>query len=299
MDRIDELIGRLIDEAQWESAAGELLTEFSRGDSLERLVPMLRSGIPAVVKAGAWIASELGERAAPLLGEMTVLLDHPLRYVRLFAIDTVLATAGANDGPAVVKAVALTGDQDTAVRWKAVKFLARVGDGQLAAAVDHLAEGRLRSRLEWLRSGDGIGVAVGLRDTDAEVRLFAAAAAARRADSDFDLLVLAAAVSDEEVASFAQEQLDLLALKTKLPLNSYDIVRIGRSATTIRLGIAGRTGVVRGISTPQVFGVVVDELVYTVDLADLTPTGERARSEDFRSGESIKVRPQRYGSEGR
>ncbi|WP_405059845.1 hypothetical protein OG474_44945 [Kribbella sp. NBC_01505] len=85
-------------------------------------------------------------------------------------------------------------------------------------------------------------------------------------------------------------------MNEKVALEFYDVVRIGRSAATVGAGIAGRTGVVRGVSTPELFAVLVGEEVYMVDLADLTRTGERARPEEHT--ESINVRPQRYGEPG-
>ncbi|MFI5713776.1 hypothetical protein [Kribbella sp. NPDC051620] len=77
----------------------------------------------------------------------------------------------------------------------------------------------------------------------------------------------------------------------------YDIVRIRRTATTIRLGIADQLGVIGGISTPEVLAVVVDEEAYSLDAMNLEPMGEKADPELFRSAGRISVRPQRYGPE--
>src|SRR5262250_2384419 len=72
------------------------------------------------------------------------------RYVRFFALDTMLVIATAERGPAVAKAIELILDPDDAVRWKALNFLAWAGSDELAAGAEHLRDARLRERARWL-----------------------------------------------------------------------------------------------------------------------------------------------------
>jgi hypothetical protein len=207
----DELIDRLC-AGENDSSANDLLTELFRGYPVESLRRLLRSDEEPAVKAGAWILSELGVRAAPMMTDIVALLGHPLRYVRFFAVDAVLAAATAEDGAAVAAAIELTDDPDDAVRWKVLTFLAWASAEQLAAGVEHLRP-PLRDRTEWLaRAGSGAvagsDVLAALDGPDRLARLFAAAATVRLAGRDRDLLRHAAASSDAEVSSFAQEQLE-------------------------------------------------------------------------------------------
>ncbi len=62
----DELIERLLAGGDHE-AAHDLLSAFFHGLSLDRLLLLLQSDSEEAAKAGAWIASELGQRAEPLI----------------------------------------------------------------------------------------------------------------------------------------------------------------------------------------------------------------------------------------
>src|SRR5262245_45864713 len=112
--RGDELIDRLCAGAD-DSLAGDLLTEVFRGYPVENLRQLLTCDSDTAARSGAWILSELGDRAAPLLDDSVRLLAHPLRYVRFFALDAVLVNATAGHGPVVAAAIALIVDPDDAV----------------------------------------------------------------------------------------------------------------------------------------------------------------------------------------
>ncbi len=209
--RGDELIDRLRAGGN-DSSANDLLTEVFRGHPVKSLRRLLHSDEETAVKAGAWILSELGVRAAPMMADIVALLGHPLRYVRFFALDAVLASATAEDGAAVASAIGLINDPDDAVRWKALTFLAWASADQLAASVAHLRP-PLRGLTEWLArasSGAATGrdVLTALDDPDRLARVFAAAAAVRLARRDRGLLERAAASADQEVSTFAREQLE-------------------------------------------------------------------------------------------
>jgi hypothetical protein len=193
-----------------DEAANELLQAFFRGLPVERLLLLLRSDSEDAVRAGAWIASELGEQAEPLVAEFASLLDHPARYVRFFLVDAVLASATSRDGDAIARAVSKLRDPDEAVRWKALHFLAKASEDQLAAGSDCLADPELRSQLQWLLTDamDPIEVLARLDADDVLGQMVAAAAAARLATQDPTPLERAAASGHPEVSSFASEELE-------------------------------------------------------------------------------------------
>jgi hypothetical protein len=213
MSRGDELIEMLREDSS-DHAARALLSEFSAGYPVERLARLFHSGNLAAVEFGAWIASELGERAAPLLSEMPSLLNTPARAIKFFAIDVILVCAGPDDGPAIAQAITLIEDADEAVRWKAMQLLFRSSETQLDAAGAHLRSEPIRSLTAWLGTGSAqADITSRLTSSDRTTRLFAAAAAARVALNDRGALDLAATMVDTEISTFAREQLEILSFR--------------------------------------------------------------------------------------
>jgi hypothetical protein len=198
-----------------DSTANELLESFYNGYPVERLRPLLQSDNESAVKAGAWIASELAERAAPLMKELFRLLNHPLRYVRFFILDAVLCSTTNEHGEVVARAVMLIRDPDEAVRWKALRFLANATKDQLSSALAYLDNRGGATLLAWLlRTGitqtDIQEIITRLNDPDSLTRMFAVAAAARLGPHNSVPLEHAANSTDSEVSSFAKEALELL-----------------------------------------------------------------------------------------
>ncbi|MGW2146994.1 hypothetical protein ACWCOT_22005 [Nonomuraea bangladeshensis] len=213
----DDLIARVLAHADDDdvlgAAANDLLEEVFAGYPVDNLRRLLRSDAEKVVRTGAWLLSELGELAAPLADELPALLASPLRQVRFFAVETVL-NAGDADGPLAARALALVRDGDDAVRWKVLSFLAEADTEQLAAGAEALEDAELKELAEWLvrldtEEIDPREVVARLEGGDRTARMFAAAAAARLSDEeDTNLLAHAATAEDEEIRSFALEQLD-------------------------------------------------------------------------------------------
>lgn len=193
-----ELIDRLAADGSDEAALA-LLAALNRDEvSVADLRPLLQSPDPAVAKAATWVASELGDRAAPLLDLVPGLLAHELRYVRFFALDVVLV---AGDAQLVARGIELCGDPDEAVRWKAMLFLSRLSAGQLGAAVPYLRDEQMRVLTSWLVSPSD--VAARLSDPDSLTRRFAVVAAVRTRS----FLDEATASADTEFATFARDHL--------------------------------------------------------------------------------------------
>lgn len=209
--RGDALVER-IQQGGTADDAHKLIAEFSAGYPVTNLRQLLHSERDDAVKTAVWIASELGERVAPLLGDISGLLHHKLHYVRALALDAILLAASPANGDLIADAVRSIDDEDDAVRWKAMHFLSKATAHQLRASVRHMKDFRLAALLRWLldvssdsRSADIID---GIDDALPSKRLFAAAAAARVADETLVPLRHATASVDKEISSFAREWLE-------------------------------------------------------------------------------------------
>jgi hypothetical protein len=190
------------DEGSW----NRLLARFWQGYPVENLRVLLTSDRSSAVRAGIWIASELSGRAMVVIPEVTQLLGHDDRYVRFFAVETVLASGTMAGAKATARAIETIADGDPAVRWKAMRLLARAYREQLSDAPDEL-DVELAARVRWLLDPDDISAA--MDGEDPVGRLFAAAAAFRDAaeNGDRTLLEQAARSNDPEVRSFASDEL--------------------------------------------------------------------------------------------
>lgn len=195
--------------AATDEATNKLLRAFFAGYPIERLRLVLRSDDDDAVRAGAWIASELGVAAAPLINDVSPLLRHPLKLVRFFAVDAVLAAASADDGEVIAQAVGLIEDAEEAVRWKVLHLLARASSDQLAAALVRASRADLAGRLRWLAAEPlRLEDVVTRLDGDRLDRMFAVAGAARLASGRTQALRRATSSDDDEVRTFAREELD-------------------------------------------------------------------------------------------
>lgn len=207
MKRGDELVDRLCGGGDGDP--NDLLAEIRRGYPISSLRPLLRSQRETAVKAAAWIVSELGKGAAPLLPDVAPLLRHPARVARFFGLEIVLVNASPVQGEIIMMALRLIDDPDAAVRAKALEFLPRWTRPQLQAALRHATDIKLARLIKWLLNAatpEHVDqILVMLEDADPTTRRFAAAAAARIAASTRLALERAARSEDEEIGSFARE----------------------------------------------------------------------------------------------
>jgi HEAT repeat protein len=184
---------------------------------VERLRMLLRCDIELPVEVGTWIAAELGPAANAVLPEIAALLDSPSGVMRLYAVEAVEASATANDGPAVAKAIRLVDDPDSAVRSAVLGFLAKGSPDVLVAAFpDGTSLGSLTrwlARFAAAASGDHDvlerveDVLNRLASVDPRIRRFAAAAAVRLATYTWVPLERAATSTDPSVSAFAGGEL--------------------------------------------------------------------------------------------
>jgi hypothetical protein len=191
--------------------ATDLLKEFFAGYPIENLRRLLNSSDERLAKVGAWLASELGVRAAPVLGDVVALLQHDSRYVRFFALDAILGAATPHDGAVIARAIDRLTDSESAVRWKVVGLLSRASVEQLSASVQFLAP-PMSALVSWLlRSSaatDTHQIGAALKDGRSLKRFVAVAAAVRVAGKDLAPLKEALSSPDPEVSAIAREEYD-------------------------------------------------------------------------------------------
>ncbi len=205
--RGDELVRQLLTGSD-DAAAADLATEIWRGFPAVDILPLLR-GSDIAAGAGAWVLSEIGELADPLLREVPALLQHSARNARFFALDVALVR-GATNPEIMIAALGLLRDRDEAVRWKALGFLARASTDQLRAGSPGPHDPELAEQLTWLLGLDratdpSAQIMERLLEPNPLARLVAAGAAARRAPIDLTPLEQAITSSDPDVATFASD----------------------------------------------------------------------------------------------
>ena len=199
----------------------DLLREFHRGYPIEKLRPLMLSDNEKVAKVGIWVASELGGKAAPLLDDLTKLLHHPERYVRYFAIDSLLTCATREKEAAIAAVVSMLDDTDGAVRWKALDFLSRASAEQLEAGLSCLSKTEPDSLhlvgLRRLLGGDAgsPNEALSLLGSDSStLRKYGVVAAVRMAEVTQEPLAVASSIDDEDVSGFAKDALKRIIRRT-------------------------------------------------------------------------------------
>lgn len=134
------------------SAGNDLLDEFFCGYPVVNVLQMLEGPEHALVSTGAFIASELGHSAAPIVADLEPYLNHPLVQVRFDLIDSILLCAEPRHGSVIAAALLLVNDNEKVIRSRVLFWLARIGRGQLLASLEFLGDGDLADRVRWLAS---------------------------------------------------------------------------------------------------------------------------------------------------
>lgn len=116
--------------------ANELLRQMFRGYPVENLRQLLNDERDTVVEVGVWIASELAEKAAPVVSEVQALLKHHNERIRYLAINTILTTPPKKDDLAIVEIINLTDDPSEIVRQNGIRFLSGVQVERLRAVLE-------------------------------------------------------------------------------------------------------------------------------------------------------------------
>lgn len=231
--RGEELLSlALAKEGDEGTVLNDLLAAFHRGLPIERLKVLLDHDDPDVVRAGAWVLSELGARGRALVSYLPSLLKHPLRWVRIYAVDSVLTCASTDDGSLAALTLELVDDVDGGVRWKAVDFLMRAPDSLLVAASqfleNHGGSTDSSQAIMTLLNGSTEDVHILLSSPVGFLRRVGIGAARRRGDRA--ALVNVKGSADEEMRTFAERALELMDSEERWAKRDASRVRGGRNS---------------------------------------------------------------------
>jgi hypothetical protein len=174
----------------------ELYNAFYEGFSLDYLRRMLRSNNSAVIRSGAFILSELGTRAFPLLCECRNLLKQNNNWVLGDTLDVIIVNAKVEHRDLLAMAICLVDDPRKGVAWKCLGFIKRLDRSRLSAALGSNILNEIRPHLEWLlaqeRTSATEEISERIQCTEWRTRAFGAVAAARRGLAGAPLLKLTA-----------------------------------------------------------------------------------------------------------
>ena len=212
----DEMIEALLRDRP-EAADGrivnDLLSEFWRGYPIENL---RRLFVPPARGDAAFLVSELGEKARPLIREIAELVSDERPRIRGDAISALSMCTTWEDGWAVSKIVMALGDPHDGVRRMATGALRYMESKTLQAGFEYLHEkqpnsayARFKNAFLMLERRPGQAAATLQRLLTADdtiTRLFGAAMAVRpRRFIDAAFVALAEASSDPEISTIARE----------------------------------------------------------------------------------------------
>jgi hypothetical protein len=207
-----QLVARLCSEknaAVDGQLTNDLLKAFQRGYPIAQLRLLLEHEREDVAGAAAWIASELGSRASPVLDAVARLLITGTLRARFFALDAILVCATAENGKELASAIELTNDPESSIRWKAIQVASRMTIEQLHAAELELRKSHkaLAIQVRWLADEDLADVESHIDNESDIVRLFGLIAALRCSRHNADLLIYASKSRDEYIRSLASREL--------------------------------------------------------------------------------------------
>ncbi len=207
----DELINKIL-AGEEGNLANDLLVECFQGFPVQKLRPLLSSNHDKAVKYAVWILSELGVKACPLVRDVVPLLSHSARYVKFFALDVMLMCATSADHDLIARTIGLVRDHDSAVRWKAFRYLSIADYDGIVSALRSLEDTEVASAVEWIINTEATTdvaerIIADRLISDNELERMAAVVAASRLGK---LMVLAEAAgsTDSDVAQFAKDELD-------------------------------------------------------------------------------------------
>lgn len=208
----DALLARIL-SGEDNGLANQLLSELFAGYPVEKLRLLLRSENIEAAKAGAWIASELGEAAGPLVDDLVDLLAHPSKYVRFYVVDAMRLGAGTGEGRAIASTVELLVDPESAVRWKTMNFIARCSREQIVSSLPYLERTSFGPLLQQVLLENRSLVLEQMASGDELQQRFAASTAGRVAlAGDSSLLEELYEIGPPEIQEFAGDLLKLIGV---------------------------------------------------------------------------------------
>ena len=208
----DQLIRDLLADPRRFADSGrgyKLLQAYFKGAPLDTLRPLLRSGDLLMQREAAWVASELGVQAFPLLDDVVPLIDSGDRYLTFHAMESVAVCATGVRAAEFVRVVAKLENPDEVLRSLSMFLMSNAENSQLAGAVEGELHTVHREGLRLLLDASACDEAVlaFLRSDEPLRRRYGAVAAARLYEKNPRLIEEVRTMEDGEVGSFVDSVL--------------------------------------------------------------------------------------------
>jgi len=166
-----ELIAQLLDDPKGfdeRGAAYSLLQEFFQGYPTTALRDLLRHSDIHVRRVAMFIASELGIRARPLLGDVLPLVQDRTRYIAYHAMEVAAVCCVDSDAEGFACVVLSLEQDDEVLRSHAMRLVSRAEVAQLEAARDAIAASRETAQAALHLQG--LSMLLSAERTDVDVR---------------------------------------------------------------------------------------------------------------------------------
>jgi len=212
MSQAEKLLTRLYnDPTAFRENGGPyaLLQEHFAGLPLVRLKQLLKIDLPIdIIRAGIWIASELGREACCLVDEAMHLLPLKDRYISYHVLDVVMVCSSRSRHELFVNIVQMLESDDEIVARRSAWLAGRANKQQLQAALNGL-KGNIDHKwgLEYLLNSEALSIgeiALKVNDNSRLVQRYAAAVLRRKEVSFQSLAETVAGPINEEVRAIVE-----------------------------------------------------------------------------------------------
>jgi len=217
--KAEQLIRDLLADPEGFDAKGrgyDLLQAYFAGLPLETLRPLLRSQVPLVRRAAAFVASELGSQACSLLDDVIPLLASGNRHLQYHAMEVLAVCSEGERAEAFVQVVRELESDDDVLRALAMRLVSNADLSQLEAARRRLnpSDPRQRKHEQALVTLMAAGrvepavVAAMIGDVQPLVRRYGAIAAKRLFRELPHLFTMVGASDDADLQRFYQRVIE-------------------------------------------------------------------------------------------
>lgn len=139
---VGSLVSRVLIKPGDVAATSKLLQLLYEGEDISVLRSLFRSSDPDVVEVGTWIASETGWLAAPIINDIAALLPFADRGVTFNVLDCLTSCSNAARLEDIVLGLDQLKSVDSAIIWKAQRFLWSLPVELIQAALAFVREHR-------------------------------------------------------------------------------------------------------------------------------------------------------------
>jgi HEAT repeat protein len=206
-----ELIQDLLAEPSRFADAGrahELLQAYFKGAPVDTLRPLLRSEDLRIRRAAAFVVSELGRQASPVLDDVTSLMNSGDRYLIFHAMESITVCATGEGAAEFLHVVMKLEDPDAVLRSLAMFLMSNADASQLGAAYDLMkgepSDHQLGLELLMEPSATDESILALIASDKPLRRRYGAVAAARSYEKSPRLIETAAVSEDDDIGSFVK-----------------------------------------------------------------------------------------------